>query len=141
MITQELVALREVNFGIRENLPVDMTSEEARQVTALQKGVPPESIEDCAESEVDISRRQMELLRTIGEHVQRLPTEVPDSPPKVLCVSHGRFIRSLIADQCKVEVPKLKNGSISIIEVAWDDQIDVVTVFPVQIHEFSHVDF
>lgn len=114
-------ALREIAFGVREALPRSTTIEEARRIVALRTGVKPEEVEDRTETVEAVLARQRDFLRAIirdslsdsNKHYnggtkasetaqQDLSVQEGKTPPPVLCVSHGGYIRTFITQIMKV---------------------------------------
>lgn len=116
---QESTLLREINFGIRENLPSHMTAEEARDIIASKSGIDKELIVDVAETTAEVQARQCELFRTLETDLNRLPNE-SGRIFNVLCVTHGGFIKSLMNHHCNLELTSIRNCSINMIELVWN---------------------
>lgn len=119
--TERLVAdvlLREMNFGVKEMLPRDTDFEAAIQIVALREGIRCEDVVDSAETNAEVKNRQHKFLsETIFSELvaQGFPGNSFDAKeeqlvqpsqkenPKVLCVSHGGFIRRFLTNFCDLE--------------------------------------
>ena len=127
--TEMLVAdvlLREMNFGVKEMLPRDTEFEAAVQIVALREGIRCEDVIDSAETNSEVKNRQHKFLsETIFPELvaQGFPEKSFDAStpailpskedqlvqsqekenPKVLCVSHGGFIRRFLTNFCDLE--------------------------------------
>lgn len=117
-------SVREVNFGIREGLPKGTSVEEARVLISQQTGQAAESVEDSAKSEMAVLERQKvflaELHATLAVSASSLSCSVPlsqSSPVKVLCVSHGGFIKRFLANFANVIVDAVPNCSITTVHI------------------------
>ena len=115
--------VREVNFGIREGQPSDMTVKEAKKVVADKLGVGEDTVIDTGESEDDVKNRQLKFLGELG-CLQDLHTENEKVPPKVLCVTHGGFIRRFLSNFANYTANKIPNCSITTIEVTYCSNCD-----------------
>lgn len=90
-------------------------------------GVSEDTITDTAEAPRDLAERQLRLLRSIRKDIQGKETllsserGIDKAPFKVLCVTHGGFIKSLLREHCKFSPPsKIDNCSVSIVSMFWD---------------------
>ena len=125
--------LREMNFGVKEMLPRETTFEAAIQIVALREGIKCEDVVDLAETNVELKIRQHRFLsETVFPELvaQGFPSnnnspEPPSIPsdgnekagneeinslltrdsgnPKILCISHGGFIRRFLLNYCDLE--------------------------------------
>ena len=129
--------LREINFGIRENLPSHFTTADARAYLVSQKGVEEDSIVDTAETAADILDRQRELFKALATHLPAAPVE---RHVKFLCVSHGGFIRNLVNHHCNQSLTTIKNCSVTVIEFSWDANACLTGAVPVRINDTSHLE-
>lgn len=139
--SEESQLLREINFGIRENLPSHVTSDEAKDIVAAKLGVHRDSVVDHAESSEQIISRQTEFFKSLGSRLSAIPSD-ECKIFKVLCVSHGGFIRHILNHHCNLGLHSIGNCSINIIELIWDDPADTtaVSIYPIQIEGMSHLD-
>ena len=137
----ETTLLREINFGIRENLPSGVTAEEAKDIIAAKTGAPRDGIVDHAESADAVIVRQRDLFNLFKAQL----SEIPDSRNrliKVLCVSHGGFIKSIMNHHLSLELTSLGNCSINVVEVLWNDNADSsFDINAVRVHDIAHLDF
>jgi len=107
--------LREISFGIREKLPRGTSVSAAKEIVAKSKGIPPQDIVDTAESSAQLSQRQMDFVGALFKDVEKITTK---DVVKVLCVSHGAFIRNFVVSNCPgIECPKIDNCSITVIRL------------------------
>ena len=128
--------VREVNFGIREGLPKGITVEEARCLWSKKHGVAVETVSDPAESEAEVLMRQRAFLGVLrsaavsarpgsGSLPQQQEQEQQEErqhlqPVKVLCVSHGGFIRRFLSNFTDaVPVDSIPNCSITTLRIAY----------------------
>lgn len=140
-IPVETRLLREINFGIRENLPSHLSAAEARARLASTREIDADSIVDCAESPAEIEKRGEALMKELGLHLQKIHASGRrQSPRKILCVSHGGFIRNVVNKFCRTDIFSLKNCSISVLEICWDSDIDIVAVSPVVLDSVEHLE-
>jgi broad specificity phosphatase PhoE len=119
-----LELIREISFGIREERPRSVSLAEARKIVAAEKGIAEKDVIDNAETSAQIKERQINFLRFIrGESA----ASSEDRVPKVLAVSHGGFIRRFLANHCDRNIEKIRNCSVTIINVHWpaagDDEV------------------
>ena len=111
--------LREINFGIREGLNVDVSFDEARELLARQRGVSAEDIENEAESDDALFSRHDALLRSVRHRC------TASRPHHVLCVTHGGFIRSLLRHRLPGKADfdqKIENCSITVVRAQWNSE-------------------
>ena len=125
--------LREINFGIREGLHIDTTREQAKTIIAQNLGISAEEVDDHAESDEELFRRHLQLLETIREGASK-------AQQRVLCVTHGGFIRSFIrhllpgiADQ------KIENCSFTVIRAKWENGDRFVSLEPTHYNYIEHL--
>ena len=123
---REDILLREMNFGVKEMLPRDTEFEAAIQIVAMREGIRCEDVVDSAETNSEVKIRQHKFIsETIFSElvsqgfpgnsidVSAPPTSTstnnqpvvlrPQENPKILCVSHGGFIRRFLTNFCDVE--------------------------------------
>jgi len=119
-----LELIREISFGIREERPRSMSAADARKVVAAEKGIAEKDVVDNAETSGQIKDRQVRFLRFLRESAAS-SSEV--NTPKILAVSHGGFIRRFLANHCNRNIEKIRNCSVTIINVRWptggDDEV------------------
>ena len=119
--------VREYRMGIRENLPTGTPIAECRKIVAGKLGIPISEVVDNSETDLDVCDRQRSffeyLITKVSEKFK--VTEGGCEPEKqcikVLLVSHGGFIRSLLVNI--FEYPdriKLRNCSISKVQICKD---------------------
>ena len=128
--------LRELRFGVREQLPRGTSPEAAKAQVAARLGIAEGAVVDSAESPDELAQRQELFLHDAldglweggggGEGPNPNPTPNQgggdgvggaDGPPRVLCVSHGAFIRGLLERALGVMIPSIKNCSVSVVTV------------------------
>jgi broad specificity phosphatase PhoE len=122
---REDVRLREVNFGVKEMLPRDTTFEAAVEIVAKREGIRREDVVDNTETSAELKIRQHRFLtETLYPELKSIcskadssktaaPTDVESkldgilgresSNPKILCVSHGGFIRRFLSNYCDLD--------------------------------------
>jgi broad specificity phosphatase PhoE len=104
--------LREISFGVREALPKETTTEQARIIVAKKLGIPVAEVIDTAEQANEVRARQQKFIDKIIE----LPLN--DEQNNILVVSHGGYIRAFLRDFCSIQdIEKIKNCSISRIRL------------------------
>jgi broad specificity phosphatase PhoE len=128
-------AVREVNFGVREGLPKDTSVDEAKRIWSQKRGVALEAVTDPAESEAAVLARQQAFLAELRHLLspRHARSALPDSnpadpdvrppPAKVLCVSHGGFIRRFLANFTDVQVESIPNCSITTIDMVFSGEV------------------
>lgn len=126
-------SLREIHFGIREGLHIDTTRDQAKAIIAESQGVSVDEVDDHAETDEELFRRHLHVLDTIRETAMR-PQQ------RVLCVTHGGFIRSFIrhllpgtADQ------KIENCSFTIIRAKWENGERFLSLEPAYYNYVEHL--
>jgi len=150
--------LRELNFGVRENLPRSMSKKQAKVEVAKRMNIDVSDVVDISESVKDVYVRQVAFLTSLGHQlnnidhskssssccstssdkmesstvIDRMNNIIPidGSMTKVLCVAHGGYIKRFLRNFCKnITVPdKIQNCAVSIITIDWSDRSDP-TVF------------
>ena len=58
---------------------------------------------------------------------------------KILCVSHGGFIRNFINHYCREKLSTIRNCSISVIEVCWSLEGDFLSASAISLHHTDHL--
>ena len=112
--------LRELNFGVREALPRGTTVKQAKEILAKRANASIHDVIDTAERPEDVFRRQADFLQTLREDFSFIDCD-SSKPTKVLCMTHGGFIKSLLRGHCKVQTPdKIKNCAVSIVSMQWN---------------------
>lgn len=119
--------LREINFGVREGLSRTLNKEQARYEVAKRLNIDPAAVVDTTECNEAVRQRQVEFLAHLKEQCAELCNSKSDSSeegakvPKVLCVSHGGFIKEFLKSFCPtVPTPnKIGNCSVSVIHIEW----------------------
>jgi len=141
-VTEGLVDLplvRERSFGVRELLPRTITKKQAIKMVAERLGIPETEVVDTAETSEALLQRQRDFVGHITNIVREKlgPSIIEHTESSegvrqysMLCVSHGAFIRSFLADlhefgdvgsyECR-EIEKIQNCSVSILKLCWED--------------------
>jgi broad specificity phosphatase PhoE len=118
--------LREMSFGVRERLPREITVEEAIKIVAARDGIPIEDVIDTAETVEVLKQRQVKFLSEIlhPELVQHNLGIKADNEPldKILCVSHGGFIRRFLDNFCDKKYNSVGNCSITRVIIEWPSE-------------------
>ena len=134
------ILLREVSFGIREGLTRGTTIEEAKLIVSRKENLHIDDIEDFAETDEEIMKRQKVFLNQLvldiyDDYMLNDPSLSSSSivstdenqideydMPNILCVTHSAFIRHLLSTytDIKKENIKIKNCSLTIIELEFD---------------------
>lgn len=131
---QFTAVVREVKFGIREGLPKEVSVEEAKRIWSEKHGGTVESVIDPAESEAEVLIRQrvfLQALRTaaaasLPHHQQQQQQQL--QPIRVLCVSHGGFIRRFLSNFTDdVKVDSIPNCSITTLHIVYGAGADAGT--------------
>jgi len=102
--------LRELCFGLKEALPRDTPLDIARRIQAERKGIPESEVVDDTEPPESVKARQMEFLASLKG--LRGP---------VLAVSHGAYIRHLVQNTIGRRPPRVRNCSITVLQLSWDE--------------------
>lgn len=137
---QEMITpiIREVNFGIREGLQKDVSVEEARRQLSAKSGVAEDSIIDHGESEDQVRERQKDFLIQLRDVCASLPAT--EGPIKVLCMTHGGFIRRFLNNFSEVVVDAVPNCSITTIHLTYSaDMNSLPKCRPVHVCEGKHL--
>lgn len=127
--------IREISFGVREELPRSVSVSEARAIFAEKQGIDEKDVIDLAETADQVRDRQLLFLRKLKEEFSNDGETA--GTKKVLCVSHGGFIRRFLANFCSHNIAKVRNCSISLCTVTWDEGGD----FSCRVEEESQVDY
>lgn len=107
--------LREINFGIREGLGVDVSFEEARRRLAQERGVSAADVPTLAETDEELASRHASFAAYLRDSVSGGRTTV-------LCVSHGGFIRTLLRSLVPgLPDQKIDNCSVSVLRASWGE--------------------
>ena len=114
----ETPLVREVHYGVREMLPCLTTTAEARVLVAARLGIDEKDVVDTAETPEHIRERQSEFLQKLRDDFSGTTHVV-----KVLCVSHGGFIKRFLDGFCGHTIKKIHNCSISMVCVSWSDDL------------------
>jgi len=111
--------IRELNFGVRESMRRGLSLKEAKEIFAKKNGIAVKDVVDTSESDSDVSIRQIKFLQTVKEEfLSRSSSGEMDRPFKVLCMTHGGFIRRFLRFQCNYPSPdSIKNCSVSILSM------------------------
>ena len=117
--------LREICFGLRENLSRGTSLQDAKRHHAIRTGVSVDVIEDFAEKPEMTYQRQQEFLDFIAQYFSTPSTSV--APPhegersglNILCISHGGFLKSFLQKYCVPSCDSIANCSVSVVEIEW----------------------
>lgn len=127
--------LREISFGIREELHVDTTMDEARRIVAAKQGIAPEDVDDLAETDDSLLQRHRGLLELIRSTYTR-PQQ------HVLCVTHGGFIRSLLRNLIPgTQDQKIENCGLTVVRAQWDNngELQTLSLLPTYYNFIDHL--
>ena len=110
--------LREISFGVREELPRGTTLYDAKLLVAERQQIPVSEVIDTAETKEQVHRRQVDFIKQLQHHCMN-----SNHIPTILCVSHGAYIRQFLTTFCPMlpVVSKIGNCSVSIVTVTWPD--------------------
>jgi broad specificity phosphatase PhoE len=131
--------LREMAFGVREMLPRATTIQEAIKIVALRENISIGDVVDTSETLQQLTERQVKFLSEIlhpffntdnlssssvtnsGKSAISKNTiyTAEGERPRVLCVSHGGFIRKFLSSFCSSRLDSIGNCSISVVTVEW----------------------
>jgi broad specificity phosphatase PhoE len=128
--------LREMAFGVREMLPRATTLQEAMKIVASRENICIDDVIDTSENLEQLTERQVKFLSEILHPFlisdNTSSTSLPSSAisknniytaegerPRVLCVSHGGFIRRFLSSFCSSRLDSIGNCSISVVTVEW----------------------
>lgn len=111
--------IRELNFGVRESMPGGLSLKEAKVIFAKKNGIAVTDVIDTSESDADVSIRQIKFLQTVKEEfLSRSISKDINRPWRVLCMTHGGFIRRFLRFQCRYPAPdSIKNCSVSVLSM------------------------
>lgn len=111
--------LREISFGVRDGLPRSLTYQEATEEYARINGMSVGDVVDPAETEEETLNRQNQLIRMFFKNHPLENLESSEEPKlfRILCVSHGSFIRRFIANFLGKSFRGLLNCSVNIITI------------------------
>jgi len=110
--------IREISYGVREGLSRSISVAEARSIVAEKLGIAVDAVVDTAESMDQVHARQGLFLQKLREEF----AEHDGRTRKILCVSHGGFIKRFLATYCNKSLEKIHNCSISVVNVTWGDK-------------------
>ena len=130
--------IREKNFGVKENLPKDISVLEATKIVAQKLGIDVSEVIDTTESPDHIFLRQKKFLSILSEslrfEVESGLNENKLTEHNILCVTHGHFIQRFFSNlqndnynlgelksQQIGKIPKFDNCSISLLHLKWRD--------------------
>lgn len=129
--------LREIHFGVREGLSRSLSPAEALVQYAQAKNLPVDEVVDTAESLDSVRARQhnfvVQLLRDSAKkidhhhhhhhHNNKPPhSDSSSSSRKVLCVTHGGYIKQFLKNFCPGSVEqKIGNCALTVVSVEWPD--------------------
>lgn len=109
--------LKEISFGIRENLPKGTSVKEAKEIIAQKTNQSITNIQDNCETIASVIKRQEEFLNEMFSNLEmKYKNELIDMNhiPKVLVVSHGGFIRTFLRHFGQMDsIDKIHNCSLS----------------------------
>jgi broad specificity phosphatase PhoE len=136
--------LREINFGVLEGLPRGASVEEGLRVRAERLGMRIEEVRDHREAPHDVEQRHVSLLYLIAAralHAARVKTSAPPTARhvKVLCVSHGGFIRSFVTKRIGVHCESVPNCSFTEVEVGIGASGEVVSLRLLRLNDATHI--
>jgi broad specificity phosphatase PhoE len=151
--------LREINFGVLESLPRGTSVEEGIRVRAERLGLRLEEVRDHREAPHEVEQRHGRLLEfiaaralqatgTSSTHPHNMTTDNstatgPSVPAprhvKVLCVSHGGFIRSFITRRVGVPCESVPNCSFTEVEVTVGAGGDVLSLRLHRLNDAAHI--
>ena len=133
--------IREVNFGIRENLPKNTSVEEARKILSVARGVPLDQILDSAESEDDVRIRQQKFISILYDSLPAVSkSKLTGNPTKILCVTHGGYIKRFLTNFGSKSVNEVPNCSITTVVISGCAIDDNVSKFECKALDTCHVD-
>ena len=130
--------LREISYGLREGLSRSVMLAEARQMAAEKQGISVDKVVDTSETGGQVRVRQEALLRKLKEDFGGHAAG-EGRGAKVLCVSHGGFIKRFLANFCDVAVEKIFNCSISVVQIDLETLVCSVTS-PAAINNVAHIE-
>lgn len=115
------ILVRELNFGVREQLPRGTTMDEARAIVAKATGVDVSAVLDNAETFEEVTERQRKFIDLVFQDIESNAELIKASNSgiihKILVLSHGGYIRSFLRSFCDKDhlgsIDKIKNCSVS----------------------------
>lgn len=133
-----------------ENLPRGTTVEEGIRVKAERLGVPAAEVSDHREPPQEVERRHAELLNLFAARARdaaaahnsaHVSDTAPASPRrlKVLCVSHGGFIRSFVTKRVGASCESVPNCSFTEVEVGVEAGGELVSLRLHRLNDASHI--
>lgn len=113
--------MREINFGIREGHHKSLSTDEVKALISARDQVHIDSIKDHAETPVEIYQRQEEFLQLLLNTLQNEAEKERERfyIPKLLCVSHGGFIKSFLKHYLNIDIKAINNCSITVVDITW----------------------
>lgn len=111
--------VREVSYGIFEDLPIALKLDEIKAIRAEQRGVSIDAIEDDRESPDSVLQRQLAFLQLVVDDLNAEQIVWDAGDINVLCLSHGGFIKRFLNQVCNIHLEeKIENCSTSVITVS-----------------------
>ena len=108
VISSEIMQMQEVrerSFGVLERMPRGTPVEEGMRIVAEREGIPVDQVVNHGESEQQVQARAEQFLR-------KLLSKGLKNGSKILCVSHGAYIKLFVSQQCNIplqEVDRIMN--------------------------------
>ena len=125
---EQTVLAREVSFGVKEGLPKDTSLGEAMKIFAEKNNVDISKVVNSAETYEDVRVRQMQLIEFIRDGLSPLHRASHDEV-KILCVTHGAFIRNFFSNFTNEKVSSISNCGISVVAVDCVSNSETLEVF------------
>lgn len=115
--------LREVHFGVRENLPRGTSVLQALEIKAAQANIPVDDVIDTSETPAQVLARQRALIDFLYEDMaDGSCASAGEDDHTAICISHGGFIRKFLSNYCDCHVEKIGNCSVSVVTITWTDK-------------------
>lgn len=133
--------LREMHFGVRDDLPRGTSVRKAKEIIAKRDNVDVSTVIDTAETNDEVTLRQEQLLFQIISSLESDDATI--DIPRVLLVSHGGFIRYFLKDRCNfTNIDGIRNCSVTrvLLEKSPTNSNFLCTVNPEEVNRVDHWD-
>ncbi len=136
--------LREIHFGIREGHLKTLTVQQVKEIISKERNINHEDIVDSAETWTDVHRRQRDFLALIHENLLNNINKPEDGTetavPRILCLSHGGFIRDFLSNYTGVKVHSIGNCSITVLRTTWSSSSEISSCVGLDVNNMNYSD-
>lgn len=106
--------IRELHFGVRENMKRGTSVKEAKAELARERGCNIDDVIDNAESLEDCDNRLRQFLHQLFDDDITSGGASEDKAAKnVLVVSHGGFLKRFLSSLCGITIDRIANNAVS----------------------------